>query len=272
MRSCFGWLGIAVAAMVVPCTPAWGAAAVEGGKVYSGSDGISVTIVNLAPRSQNKAIVLVQGSDTELDGKALLHDVKGEGDRMDYQTQLHGRDWVTVAVRKGWGSRQLILGVPGRRDDISVGYDEKRTQELKPEEVYALHQKQSQDGSLAALQAFDRQGEEARHGRAFNAALESMNRACATQVTGTVEWKSVSDDLVKRYSISSFCANPLAALERLCASAEAKAVIQRKVKALTCQFGATLELKVKDGTLRWVTAPEAANQEEFATRYFEKNL
>ncbi len=265
-------LGIAALAAAASAGSAWAGAPVEGGKVYSGPEGIRVSVVDLAPRSGNQAVVLVQGSGSELDGKALLHEVRGQGDRVDYRTQLHGRDFVTIAVRSSWGARAFTLAVPGRRDDVHISYDEKLSKELEAEKVHALHQKQAKDGTLRALQAFDRRGEEARHEKDFGAALESMNKACGTRVTGSIGWKSISDELMKHFSISSYCANPVSALERLCGSGEAKRVIRQKVKQVSCRFGPTLELEVKDGTVRWTTEQDAPNQEEFAAKHFEKNL
>jgi serine/threonine protein kinase len=74
------------------------------------------------------------------------------------------------------------------------------------------------------------------------------------------------------FGISSYCSNPVSALERLCGAGEAKSVIRQKVKNVRCQFGPILELEVKDGTVRWTTEQDAANQEEFAAKHFEKNL
>jgi hypothetical protein len=251
---------------------AWAGSPVEAGKVYSGDDGIEISIVPLAPRSKNQAIVLFKGTDSEVDGRALLHDVDGSGDRVDYRTTLHGRGYVTLFLRSSWGSRGLRLIVPGGWREVGLVYSEKKTQDLKGDAVYALYEKQNKDGSTAALQAFDRKGEEAQHDKKFAASLDSMNKACGTKVAATIDWKSVSDDLLKTHSISSFCAHPLSALERLCSSTEAKKVIQDKVKRLSCQFGKEMKLEVTGSAVAWTTEKDAANQEEFATKYFEKNL
>jgi hypothetical protein len=227
--------------------------------------------VTVAPRSKNQAIILVKGTESELDGKAMPYQVDGQGERIDYRTQLHGRDYVTVAVRSGYGGRRsFTLGVPNRRDDINLAYDDKLSKELKPESVFALYE--SQRSVVAALQAFDRKSEEARHNKAYADSLEAMNKACGTKVTGSIDWKSISDDLVKTYSISSFCENPVSSLEHLCSSSDGKSVIKAKVKQVNCQFGAAMKLDVKGGTVSWITAKDAPNQEDFATQYFEKNL
>jgi hypothetical protein len=91
-------------------------------------------------------------------------------------------------------------------------------------------------------------------------------------VSTTVDWKSVSDEVIKRYSISSYCSSPLTALRQLCDSAVARKIIKAKVKRLSCQFGAEQKLELQGDLVRWTTAQDASNQEEFATKFFEKNL
>src|SRR5262249_22022446 len=73
-----------------------------------------------------------------------------------------------------------------------------------------------------------------------------------------------------KYSVSSFCGNPLGELRRLCESPEGKAWVSDKVKRLRCTLAEgkkTLSLTVAaDGTLDWSTSTEAYNQEEFARK------
>jgi hypothetical protein len=99
-----------------------------------------------------------------------------------------------------------------------------------------------------------------------------MNAACGTNVTATIDWKSVTDDIIKRYSISSYCGNPLEALQKLCGSNVGKRVISAKVKSFSCRFGPELKLEVKDGAVSFTTQQDAANQDEYAMQFFEKNL
>ncbi len=48
--------------------------------------------------------------------------------------------------------------------------------------------------------------------------------------------------------------------------------LERRTFEYACQFGAELKLDVKAGAVSFTTQQDAANQEEFATQYFEKNL
>src|SRR5690606_20374395 len=160
----------------------------------------------------------------------------------------------------------------GRSKALSVSYDEKRSQALKAAGLYEQHEQLKKDGTLAKLAAFNREEREAGQQVAFTQVVNAMNAACGTKVTATIDWKSVTDDIIKRYSISSYCGNPLEALEELCGSPVGKRLISAKVKSFTCQFGPELKLEVKEGAVSFTTQQSAANQEEYATQFFEKNL
>jgi hypothetical protein len=253
--------------------PARAAAPVEEGKVFSGPEGEQVAVVPLSPVESKKALLRVQGTGSELDGKVLPYDVNESGSYVHYSTELRGRSYATLVVRSsGGGSRSYILNVPGRRDSIKVSFDDARTRALKGEEVYAQHQKQKADGTLTRLMAFDRKAEMAEAETALSEPVKSMNEACGTSAAVAIDWNSIPDELLKGYSIASYCESPVSALQKLCATAEGKKAVQAQVKEVSCRFGDALKLEVQGGRVAWTTAKDASNQEAFATKYFTENL
>ncbi|MCY1076902.1 hypothetical protein [Archangium lansingense] len=259
---------------VLCAVPARAAAPVEAGKVYSGSEGEQVAVVPLSPVESKKALLQVQGTGSELDGKVLPYEVDdSSGDNAYYRTELRGRRWSTLIMRSSGGGRRIYyLNVPGRRDGITVTFDEARTKTLKGEDVYAQHQKQKADGTVTRLMAFDRKAETAQAEKSLSEPVKSMNAACGTSATVAIDWNSISDELLKTYSISSYCESPFTALEKLCASPEGKKAVQAQVKEVSCRFGDAMKLEVQGGKVAWTTAKDAANQEEFATKYYTENL
>ncbi|WP_395808973.1 hypothetical protein [Archangium minus] len=247
-------------------------APVGAGKVFSGPQGEEVAVIPLLPEQEQKALVYVQGTGGEFDGKALPHKHESYDDKEDYTTTLRGSDYRTFIVRPQGGSRSHQLSVPGRNNSIRVSYDEARTQALKAKDIYALYEKQKADGTLDKLAAFDRKGTMARHDQSLAETLNAMNKTCGTSVTATIVWDSISDDLLKDYSIASFCESPLTALEKLCDTNVSKRIIREKVREVRCQFGNEMKLSVDAGRVTWTTQQDAANQEDFAVQYFEKNL
>ncbi len=267
-----GILATVIVVAALGGAPARAAAPVEAGKVFSGPEGERVAVVPLSPVESKKALLHVQGTDSELDGKVLPYEVHESGDDVRYTTQRQGRGYSTLVVRSSGGRRRYTLYVPNRRDGITVSFDEARTNTLKAEEVYALHQKQQADGTLTRLMAFDRKGEMAGAEQTLAESVKSLNAACGTSVKATIDWSSISDELLKTYSIPSYCGSPLESLSKLCASAEGKKAIQAQAREFTCRFGDALKLEVQAGRVSWTTAKDAANQEEFATKYLEENL
>ena len=49
-------------------------------------------------------------------------------------------------------------------------------------------------------------------------------------MTVTIDWSSIPDELLKKYSISSYCESPFGALGKLCESAEGKKAVQAQAK------------------------------------------
>jgi hypothetical protein len=266
---------VTIIAAVLLCGASAGAAPAGSGKVYAGPEGESVAVIPLTePDAQGgkQFLLYVQGTGSLFDGKALLHTIYEFDKNANYLTQYRGESYVTLAMRDR-GNKRYELSAPGMKDSLAVTFDEKRTQALKADDIYALYQKQKADGTLGKLAAFNRKERETGHEQGLADELKAMNEKCGTNVTATVDWKSVSDDIIKRYSISSYCGSPLSALRGLCESAAvARKIISAKVKKVSCQFGPEMKLELQGDLVRWTTATDGSNQEEFARKFFEKNL
>ena len=247
------------------------AAPVEAGKVFSNKEGEQVAVVPLTPVEGKKALLLVQGTGSEFDGKVLPYELWESGDTQGYSTELRGRDFSTLLVRSRGGSRSYLLNVPGRRD-IPVAFDEARTKALKGDEVYALHQKQQADGTLKKLMAFDQKAERAEREQELAESVKSLNEACGTSLTATIDWSTIPDEVLKKYSISGYCEPPLGELRVLCTSAEGKKAVQVQVKEFTCRFGDALKLETQAGKVTWTTAKDESNQAEFVKKTLLDNL
>jgi hypothetical protein len=266
-------VAVIVAVVALGATPGLAAAPVEEGKVYSGTEGEEVAVVPLAPRAAKKYLLRVRGTGSEFDGKVFpfeLNDFStGSTAQFNYKTQWHGRNYTALHAR----GQNYELYVPGRQQAIRLTYDEKKTQALKPEEVYSQYQKLQADGTLAKLMAFDRKGETARHDTAYAETLQELNTTCGTAVSATIDWKSVTDDQLKQLNISNLCKPPLAALKSLCEDSNiAKQTVREKVKQVSCRFGPAVEPKLEADRLIWTTHEDARNQDKYATGFFKKNL
>jgi len=248
-------------------------APVEPGRVYVGSDGLVLAIVPLKPRADNKVLVRVTGSHTAFDDKAILHTRDdSDGGKVAYSTTYHGRSWFTITVPSGAEARAIPIYLPGRRD-VTVKYDERRSGELKPDDVYRAYQKQQADGTLRALAAFDRKDETARHEKQLGETVDGFAKHCGYKLPVKIDWATFSDDDIKELSIASYCGEPIETMARLCEdSPEAKRTIAAAVKSFGCKIGPAMQLERAGGALNWTTSRSARNMGDFARKYLEKNL
>jgi len=172
-----------------------------------------------------------------------------------------------------WDARHYTLGLPGRRDDPAVRYDEQKTKELKPDDVYRAFQKQQADGTLRALATFDRKAETARQDKQLALVGDEVAKACGARVVLKVVWTSITDDDVKDLSIASFCGEPLTAMREMCEqSDEAKKAISAKVKTLACTMGKAAKLDLDGSTLSWTTSRDATNIGELTKKFLNQKL
>ncbi|RKH37863.1 hypothetical protein [Corallococcus llansteffanensis] len=267
-------VAVAVLSAVLGTLPARAAAPVEAGKVFVGPQGEQVALVPLLPREQKKFLVRIQGTGSVLDGLVLPYTVKDWSSlsisRLNYTTQWHGRNYSPLILV---GPRVELHFPGGPGNGIAVQYDEARSQKLKPEEVYAQHQQQTQSGQLAKLMAFDRKAEEAVHDTAYAEALQAMNATCGASVAGSIDWATVTEAWLKDVNITRYCAFPLTALKTMCGtSEEARRTVKARLQHIDCRFGAALEPSLQGDRFVWTTSPEASSQEKAATRYFKKHL
>lgn len=247
---------------------------VEAGKVFVGPQGEQVAVVPLAPREQKKFLLRIQGTGSALDDLVLPYTVKDWSSpitlRQNYTTQWHGKDYSPLIVV---GKNTELHFPGGPANGIAVQYDEARSQKLKPEEVYAQHQQQTQSGQLAKLMAFDRKAEEAVHDTTYAAALQALNTACGTSVAGAIDWASITEPVLKSQNIARYCVSPLTAMKSLCdVSEEARSTVKARLQHMDCRFGAALEPTLQGDRFVWITTPEVSQQEKAATRYFKKHL
>jgi hypothetical protein len=256
--------------LVMATASARAESAVEPGKLFVGPEGMTVAIVPLKPRGDRKVLVQVTGSGSPFDGKALPHTVEDSGgSRVNYETTYRGRAFITIAVRDG----RYSVSLPGRRDSLTVSYDDARTKQLVADEVYKTYQRQQADGTLTKLMAFDRKDETARHEKDLEEPIAAFLKGCGTKPALTVDWASFSDADLREISVAGYCGEPLEKLAYLCGeSREAKQTISSSVKTFSCTLGPAMKLDLAGTTLAWTTSRSATNMGDFTRKFAESRL
>jgi hypothetical protein len=271
MRTSWSLVLAAVATLAAPQSARAGVS-VESVKVFSGDHGEQVALLLLKPQEAGNVLLRFSGTGSGLDGLALAaKKAEGAGDDM-YATQWHGREMSFLQTERRRGTERWVLYKLGQLNhSIPLHFDEAATKALKAKEVVKLNESQTKDGTLAKFAAFHRDEEQAQHAKALAESAAAVEKACGGRIPAAIDWKTITDDQLKMYSIESFCAPPLAAMAKLCGQASmASIAINDKVKSVTCHFGAgDPKLVVEGGKLDWTINTDSANLDDAARKSLE---
>lgn len=240
-------------------------------KVYKGREGLMVTLLPLTPKDSKKALIEVKGMDTELDGLILLYDLVNEGTREAYTMDFDGRKSTRMRANQGYWGKWTQVYLPDVRGEFDVVFDEKASKQLNIgnfKERYLTQEKNKVQQSLAK---FRKEKHLKMANESFAKLAKKASDACGTQINASIDWSTISDDNLKKLSISSYCGSPLDSLARLCkSSASNKKTLSNKVSKMNCRMGEKIHLGITDKTLNWVTNKDAPNQDDF-TKYVLMN-
>jgi hypothetical protein len=212
--------------------------------------GIIVSLVRPDRSRTDEVLIRVDGSHSELEGKVLLCRVDriGRG-YLHYRAPIHGRIRAIVSVQTVHGTEKYRLLLKSGSDPIPITYNDDRTRSFDSRKFIEQYEKQKTDGTLAALQDFNRQREIDQNERKLQAAAENVNKACSTQLQFKIDWDSVGDDFLKKSSIGGICADAIGAMRRLCAYEPARVAFGEKVRELVCRLGTEMRFDLQEGRM-----------------------
>ncbi len=238
-------------------------------RVYSGGEGLTVTLVPLMPNPAKEALIEVTGTTSAIDSVVLRYEAVGE-ERLSWSTKLAGENFWTVRNEKEWGTNRLYLALPERpMNPIALSFNENASKSVNASRLIKKHQTQLGNGTITKLVAWNRKEREAQNNEAFYEGVTSMNKACKTEIRASIDWSTVNDELLKKLNVSAYCSPEIHAVESACEDPTRRASIVRSVKTFTCKLTDS-ELRVRlepDGTLVWKTNENAANMDDFAKAF-----
>lgn len=240
-------------------------AGVESAKVFSGPEGMKLTLLRMT--GDPAILIYVQGSDSRYDGKVLPFTVQEDGSRTRYSTQVDGQTRSPFHVVTQWGTRSYVF-YPDGRSELSLKFDEKATTEFKPDELLARYAQQKKDGTLERFQAFDRPAAVSQAQSVVAEKLSSTKEKCGGHdFPLQVDWAALSDSFLQSYSVAGFCGIPHDALWALCEYPSVREALKSRIKSVSCTIGDNMELTLDpNGTLRWTTAVDEPNQADYARK------
>jgi len=225
---------------------------------FSGSDGMHVETLDFADDS---SLVRVSGVDSEMTGKVLAYKRVQNGDRYEYRTKWHGRDWYALVRERGG---QWMAYIPGSREGYSLQYAEDKAGSVDTAGIQRQHRAQEQSGELQALQRFDRAAEQKYAQDALAAESRRVSEQCGKPVPVSVRWSSVSDEQLLDKSVSGYCESILSGLHRLCGNEAGKRFVKAHVNKAECALDGDNSLSLQAQTLRWAINFDITNADDRA--------
>ena len=240
--------------------------AITGARLYTGPDGIRAEVVEF--QGGKKALIKVSGSRGDVEGKVLPYRIEEDGSRLNYITEVRGRDHYTLVQSRSRyddsGDWRLYLGAK-YPNGVAVGFDEKGSKNIDAAAIYREHQAQAADGSLARLQRFDRQTEQKEEEDELARSVALAADKCKFEVTTTIAWPTITDDDLKTKSVASFCDTPIDVMRNLCENSEtARAFFKASVRKVECRISDKRSLTIANNTLTWVEGWKEVNADEYA--------
>jgi hypothetical protein len=245
----------------------------------SPGNNVTLTIAPIAG-SSNKALIRITGTSSKLSGVVMLAEVQVNADNDDYgdtaSTTTYALRWQgnlrTVVNVEGEFVKQAEVSLPDSQQKFILIYDKRKSQKFNQKDLLTIYQQQIAQGVQAGISNFNRQAAIDQVNLSIKKLEQNVKQSCKESVPMSIDWRTVSDNFLQKYSVTDYCAAPLVQVADVCDSADSdqnaakmKKAIFMKIKKIICQQGKkSLNLSLKsDGSLQWSTVIDAANQDKF---------
>jgi len=102
--------------------------------------------------------------------------------------------------------------------------------------------------------------------------VDYTNQICDATLTATFDWGGAPEDELFKYSPEGYCEAALRAIQQVCGDPAGKTEVKRQIKSLTCGFGATRSIALKNGVIDYKINFSSANNIEFVYEFLENKL
>jgi hypothetical protein len=102
--------------------------------------------------------------------------------------------------------------------------------------------------------------------------VDYTNKACGTKLAVKFDWAGAPEGDLLTFSPESYCNAALEAIQRVCGEPSGKEAVQQKVKTMTCGFGASRAITLKDGAIAYKINFGSANDADFVYEYLQNKL
>lgn len=195
-----------------------------------------ITVVEL---KNNNCLIRVSGEVKDIQNLVLSCKTKRMNKRSVYIVQIGGRERHIVHFYPdgtyGRGLSAWKAYLPRTRDPIKLTVDIKKSKSVKAEEILIAHHQQKKSGKLDEISRWNRDKEEKAVEAVLDKNLKRMQMRCGSNAITKVDWSSFSDEMMKKYSIASYCSHIFDGLYNLC-KYEAAKEFSKQLKTITCRY------------------------------------
>ncbi len=89
------------------------------------------------------------------------------------------------------------------------------------------------------------------------------NQVCGTALTVTFDWARAPEDDLLKYSPEGYCNAVLQGIQRLCSEPSGKDAVKEQIKSVTCGFGASREIALRNGAVDYKINFSSSNDVDF---------
>jgi hypothetical protein len=98
------------------------------------------------------------------------------------------------------------------------------------------------------------------------------NKACGTTLAVKFDWAGAPEQDLLKYSPEGYCSAALEGIQRVCGDAIGKDAVKQKIKSVTCGFGASRTIALKDGVVDYKINFNSYNDADFVYEYLQEQL
>jgi len=232
-------------------------------RVLTGADGVRVSIAEF---DAEDAYVKIMGIRSPVAGIVFPATVVDNGRRLEWVTTRDGRPFHPIHRESlPGGSYRWMLYAPGLQDGVVLERSEELSGTLDGAALHEEHYAQVNDGTLERVQSFDREAAQERNEEALARYLELTERECGSMPEWTIDWESISDEVLKEKSISSYCDGILSGMRNVCRFDPGKQLVAT-IESVTCRWndGAEGGVSREGNALSWVIFDGLMNASQVA--------
>jgi len=98
------------------------------------------------------------------------------------------------------------------------------------------------------------------------------NKVCGTSLEVKFDWAGVKEDDLSTYSAEGYCDAALEGIRQVCGDPAGKDAVREKIKSVTCGFGASREIALKDGAVSYKINFNSTNDSAYVYEALENAL